>query len=172
MFAELQMDEEVKTCLRLLLECQDPNGEFYGPSAEVHGTKVPSEWHTAQAISALAVTGNRGAPCERACNWLIARQQSNGSWGVSYEPYCSYNTFFTAYSLMALLDAKIGETATSRALKWLRGMQKASGGFGDTGSTLLAVSALQLYHGSAFTMQMPLPLFSRIQAALGNNAIQ
>lgn len=171
MFTELGMAPEAATCLQLLLQCQDPNGEFYGPSAAAHGTKVPSEWHTAQAISALALTGNMGPPCLRACHWLIARQQSNGSWGVSYEPYCSYNTFFTAYSLMALLDSKIETPATGRAFKWLRGMQKSSGGFGDIGSSLLAVSALQSFHGAAFTLQMPLPLFGRIQSTLGTSRI-
>lgn len=166
MFTELKMPSEANTCLRLLLDCQDKTGEFYGPNAEAHGNKVPSEWHTAQAISALAVTRNELVAAERACVWLLARQQPNGSWGVSYEPYCFYNTFFTSYSVMALLDAKAGPESVTRAYKWLRGMQKASGGFGDIGSSLMAVSAMQAFQGSAFTIEIPIPIFSRIQATL------
>jgi hypothetical protein len=173
MFTEFQLKAEASKCLDLLLSCQDTTGNFYGPNAEPEGSKVPSEWHTAQAISALARTADSNdrvkAAADKACRWLLSKQQVNGAWGVSYEPYRSYNTFFTAYSTIALLDAGISGEAVQKAYKCLRGQQKASGGFGDTGSSLMAMSAIQTLKGDAFTLQIPIPVFVRIQSTLSGN---
>jgi hypothetical protein len=170
MFTEFRMPEEASKCLDLLLSCQDATGNFYGPNAAPEGSKVPSEWHTAQAISALARATDRKdrvkIAADKACKWLLSKQQVNGTWGVTYEPYRSYNTFFTAYSTIALLDAGLSGDALQKAYKCLRGQQKASGGFGDTGSSLMAMSAIQTLKGDAFTLKIPIPVFVRIQSTL------
>ncbi len=173
MFSEFELNADAQKCLQLLLTCQDVSGDFYGPNADQGGTKVPSEWHTAQAISALARCAGSNPGAERAtacaCSWLLSRQQANGSWGVSYEPYQSYNTFFTAYCAIALMDANQPRDAILKAYKWLRGQQKASGGFGDLGSSLMAMSAIQTLRGTVFTLAIPIPVFARIQSTLSDN---
>jgi pyruvate,water dikinase len=173
MFSEFGLTADAIQCLQLLLTCQDLSGDFYGPNADKGGTKVPSEWHTAQAVSALARCAGDNSEAKRAvdaaCAWLLSRQQTNGAWGVSYEPYLSYNTFFTAYCMIALLDANRSKDVVMKAYKWLRGQQKASAGFGDLGSSLMAMSAFQSLKGTVFTLAIPIPVFARIQSTLSNN---
>jgi hypothetical protein len=79
-----------------------------------------------------------------------------------------YNVFFTSYACIALADAG-SEYArfVSKACKWLRAKQLASGAFGDIGSSLMAMAALQRVHGRVFTVDLPIPTFLRIQATLG-----
>src|SRR5690606_31640442 len=101
----------------------------------------------------------------RASNWLVSRQHRDGSWGVKQEQYARYNTYFTSYAMMSL--AKAGpayKDSVNRALRWLRGRQSTSGSFGDIASSLMAMSAVQLVTGSAFTLTLPIPIFLRIQA--------
>lgn len=172
MFSEFGLKKDAAQSLQLLLKCQNADGDFYGPNADQSGTKVPSEWHTAQAVSALARctdgSSNVKSAIETACAWLQSRQQGNGSWGVSYEPYQSYNTFFTSYCMIALLDGIGQDEHTTKAFRWLRGQQKTSGGFGDLGSSLMVMAAVQALKGSVFMLSIPIPVFSRIQSTLSN----
>ena len=175
LFAELAMPERQSRCVDLLLASQKPDGEFYGPSLAPTGTQVPSEWHTAQAVTALArhVVPSRPEVRDRldkACTWLCQQQKLDGSWGVTYEPYCSYNVFFTSYAVIALMDAGSPfQDAAQRAYKWLRGRQLADGSFGDIASSLMAVSALQRRQESVLAVRIPIPYFLRIQYVLGSN---
>lgn len=161
------MADAANKAVQLLLESQGPDGDFFGPDRT--GPRVPSEWHTTQAISALArFAGPRAANAvAHACAWLASRQHINGAWGVAEEPYSHYNGFFTAFAVIALADA--GQQASihvTKAVKWLRGQQLASGAFGDLGSSLMAMAALQRLQGPAFSLKLPIPIFLRIQAVL------
>ncbi|MDP2367250.1 PEP/pyruvate-binding domain-containing protein [Rhodoferax sp.] len=170
LFEELRNQELSKTCLRLLLESQATTGEFSGPSAHRTTPQVPSEWHTAQAISALAspnADGARMRAAMAACEWLSGRQHPGGSWGAVDSPYSQYNSFFTAFAVMALSDAKFHDTAAiARGTKWMRGQQVATGGFGDIGASLMVMAAMQKVSGPAFILSLPLPTFMRIQTTL------
>ena len=176
LFAELEMHNLLSQCVELLLTYQKSNGEFYGPSLAHSGVKVPSEWHTAQAITALSKhvvpsqVGGIQSMLDKSCHWLLSRQKIDGSWGVTYEPYCHYNTFFTSYAMIALSDAgKQYSESVQKARKWLRSKQLADGSFGDIASCLMAVSALQRYDGTVLAVRIPIPFFLRIQHILGNN---
>jgi pyruvate,water dikinase len=168
LFSELGMKEKVTECAKLLLHSQASSGEFCGLNKE--GLRVPSEWHTAQAISALFQYANdtvlrNAITC--ACDWLLERQHRNGSWGVTEGPYSRYNTFFTAYAVLALTDAGPNYTnSVGKACKWIRGQQVASGAFGDLGSSLMAMATFQKIHGPVFTISMPIPMFLRVQTTL------
>lgn len=171
---EIHNHEIAQRCATLLLASQTSGGEFCGPNAELNGSKVPSEWHTAQAVSALTRWKNPDAneAIRRSIDWLLSRQKLNGSWGVDDEPYCRFNTFFSAYALMALMDAGVDNIdAVQKAMKWLRSQQLTSGAFGDAGATLLTLAALQRKTGPAFSLNFPLTLFLRIQQTLGRTPI-
>jgi pyruvate, water dikinase len=153
-----------------LIATQTAVGDFPA-SSDAGSEDVPSEWHTAQAITALSrcCRDNTRAveAAERAREWLVSRQNSDGSWGVTRGPYAHYNTFFTSYAVIALGDG--GETRSAvvnKAVRWLRGKQLASGSFGDSASSLMVMTALQETQGPLFTIQLPLPLFLRIQSCL------
>jgi pyruvate,water dikinase len=150
---------------------QTADGDFPSWPDSSHGA-VPSEWHTAQAITALSrCCGDDTrtiAAIQKAVSWLVSRQNPDGSWGVSGGPYAHYNTFFTSYAVIALADAgPPAAVVRGKAVRWLRGKQVASGSFGDTASSLMAMTALQETQGPLFSIELPLPFFLRIQNCLG-----
>ncbi len=156
--------------MSLLLEAQTAEGDF---PAFYRGSRdpVPSEWHTAQAITALshccAGKGDVMTAVQRAQDWLVSRQHGNGSWGVSAGSYSHFNTFFTSYAIVSFSNEDLPRSDTvTKALRWLRGKQLASGAFGDIASSLMALSAFQHVRGRIFSLDMPIPLFLRIQSCL------
>jgi len=174
LFHEIGQPAKANEFKGLLLQVQTPEGEYLGPHHFRDRPQVPSVWHTAQAVTALAKCTNRDPAVEesiqKACAWLISKQQYDGSWGVRSESYSKYNTFFTSYALIALDSAgKQYQDHVNRAHKWLRGRQRASGSFGDVASSLMAMSAIQQITGPVFAVALPIPVFLRIQAALGNH---
>ena len=86
MFHEIDAKEEMKSCIKLLLSFQSSDGDFSRSNLQQEKTQVPSEWHTAQAISAL-VRSPRDIDVTKAisqaCQWLINRQHATGYWGVT-----------------------------------------------------------------------------------------
>ena len=175
MFHELDAKEEMKSCVRLLLSIQSPDGDFSRPNMKENQIQVPSEWHTAQVISAL-VQSPRDVDVSKAitqaCRWLENRQNVTGYWGVEDPPYSVYNCFFTAYAVIALSDAGVDRAKSiNKACKWLKGQQNARGDFGDLASSLMALTAFQKVYGPMFTLKLPLPLFLTIQSTLSTSEI-
>jgi prenyltransferase beta subunit len=175
-FSEVNDRSNADKCVLSLLESQQPTGDFCGPATNLEGSRVPSEWHTAQAIIALSKydgvkTEKIAGPIDKACNWLAMRQRENGSWGVQEPPYSMYSTTFTGYAVIAL--AAGGDkfsSGISKSLKWLRGQQISSGAFGDLGSCVMAMAAFQALRGPAFALEIPIPMFLRIQTALSSGS--
>ena len=168
MFVLLDDSDSARRCTDRLLATQAASGDF-AADARTNGGHVPSEWHTAQVISALASTADADVrlAIERATTWLHGRQQQDGSWGAPDGPYTHFNTFFTAYAVLALLDSATGDkNAAAKACRWLKQRQVASGSFGDIASSLMAVAALQRHYGPAFSLNVPLSTFMRIQTFL------
>ncbi|HEX5758575.1 MAG TPA: PEP/pyruvate-binding domain-containing protein [Thermoanaerobaculia bacterium] len=160
----------VKDLVTLLLDTQTADGDF--PALHASGDRVPSEWHTAQVITSLmqccADDAHAATAASKALEWLLSRQHSDGSWGVSAGPYAHYNTFFTSYAVIALSSAGYSPATEqlARAVRWLRGKQVASGAFGDIASSLMAMTAFQVVYGPLFALELPLPLFLRVQHCL------
>lgn len=176
LFLEIDSAYEADKYASLLLKIQAPDGEYLGPHHLKDRPQVPSVWHTAQAITALEAYYKKSKKkskqiaisIDKACTWLLSKQQEDGSWGVSDESYSRYNVFFTSYAMIAL--ASMGsayEKNIDSAYKWLKRMQHASGSFGDIASSLMAMSAIQQMIGPVFSMSLPIPIFLRIQATLG-----
>ena len=169
MFSELGHYDSASACVDRLMGLQAASGDFAGTHAGASGSRVPSEWHTSQAISALASVDDPVVQSAviRAREWLISRQQADGSWGSPEGPYKYFKTFFTAYAVLALLDsAQEDKSALAKACRWLKQQQTAAGAFGDIASSLMATIALQRFHGPAFSLVMPIPMFMRIQEYL------
>lgn len=164
MFTELGDLANATQCTDRLISSQSQSGDFTSATGE-----VPSEWHTAQVISALA-SSKDGSICQsvdRARAWLLARQQDDGSWGATDGPYQHFKTFFTGYAVLALLDSGEDDRgAVAKACRWLKQRQSLAGSFGDAAFSLMAVAALQRYHGPAFSLSIPIAMFMRIQSYL------
>ncbi len=175
-FSETGDRDNARKCVMALLDAQFETGDFCGPVTKPEGTKVPSEWHTAQAVIALARYDGPQAEREkianatdRACDWLVRRQRENGSWGVQAPPYSMYSTTFTGYATIALSHSPSKYSdAISRSLKWLKAQQVSSGAFGDIGSCVMAMAAFQALRGQAFAFEIPIPIFLRVQTTLGS----
>jgi MYXO-CTERM domain-containing protein len=81
---------------------------------------------TGAALQALAVVGRRGTPVsKRAVAWLRANQNDDGGFGQFRGR--SSNAQSTAYAVQGLLAAGAGGAALTRALGYLRGLQRADG---------------------------------------------
>lgn len=172
MFSTLEHVDSARVCIDRLLHLQATSGDFAGTDGGTAGARVPSEWHTSQAISALASVEDRDVQMAvtRARDWLLARQQADGSWGSPEGPYKYFKTFFTAYAVLAFIDSQQQDRgAAAKACRWLKQRQTAAGGFGDVASSLMAIVALQRFHGPAFSLTIPIPMFMRIQAYLSTS---
>jgi len=172
MFLTLGDHDNASFCVDKLLRLQAASGDFAGTDGGALGTRVPSEWHTSQAISALAsvTEPNVQSAVIRAREWLLSRQQADGSWGSPEGPYKYFKTFFTAYAVLALIDSQQNDQSElAKACRWLRQRQTAAGAFGDIASSLMATIALQRFHGPAFSLVMPIPMFMRIQEYLSTS---
>jgi Phosphoenolpyruvate synthase/pyruvate phosphate dikinase len=169
MFSTLEQMENAELCVERLLSLQAASGDFAGTNSASVGARVPSEWHTSQAISALAGVKhlNVQKSVTLAQDWLLSRQQADGSWGSPEGPYKYFKTFFTAYAILSFIDSQQHDhSAVAKACRWLKQRQTAAGNFGDVASSLMAIKALQRFHGPAFSLTMPIPMFMRIQTYL------
>jgi energy-coupling factor transport system substrate-specific component len=81
---------------------------------------------TGAALQALAVVGRRGqAVTQRAVAWLRANQNDDGGFG-QFRGRDS-NTQSTAYAVQGLVAAGAGGSTLTRALAYLRGLQRSDG---------------------------------------------
>jgi hypothetical protein len=81
---------------------------------------------TGAAIQALAVVGRRNASVtQRAVAWLRANQNDDGGFGQFRGR--SSNAQSTAYAVQGLVAAGAGGATVSRALGYLRGLQRSDG---------------------------------------------
>lgn len=159
---------ECKKCLHLIKSYQDADGNFFINTANNQG--VPSEWHTAQVVSTLCLFQDDDEVkimINKACNWLVKKQNKEGSWGAKEGVYSLFNITFTSYSIMALRDSGYDYTdEISKAIKWLKSKQTLNGSFGDVWSTLMALTAIQKVNGSLFSFSIPIPLYAKLQQAI------
>jgi hypothetical protein len=172
LFLALDDTKGSRQCIELLLRSQTDSGDFAGIGGR-NDPRVPSEWHTSQAITALSAVDEDDArkAVARARTWLLSRQRSDGSWGTADGPYQRFKVFFTSYAVLALLSSdSLDRGAATKACRWLKHQQSASGRFGDVASSLMAMSALQAYHGAAFSMRIPTAVVLRLQAHLTTDA--
>ncbi|MBV9163724.1 MAG: squalene--hopene cyclase [Pseudonocardiales bacterium] len=91
----------------------------------------PSADVTAHIVEALAAEGLAdGAACRRGVEWLLAAQETDGSWfgrwGANY-------VYGTGAVVPALIAAGVGADSlcVRRAVRWLQGHQNNDGGWGE-----------------------------------------
>ncbi len=170
LFSLVGENTECTKCVQSLKNYQNPDGNFFINT--IHNQSVPSEWHTAQVISALRLFNNDdeiNTMINKACNWLATRQHKEGSWGVKNGIYSLFNITFTSYSIMALNDSGNGyKDEISKAIKWIKSKQTLNGSFGDVWSTLMAITAIQKVNGTLFSFSIPLPMYAKLLQALSN----
>jgi squalene-hopene/tetraprenyl-beta-curcumene cyclase len=93
-------------------------------------TDEPSADVTAHALEALAPVHAYAREVERGLEWLLAEQESDGSWfgrwGVNH-------VYGTGAALPALAACGVGrdDPAVRRAVRWLDSVQQESGAFGE-----------------------------------------
>ncbi|MGI4831456.1 MAG: squalene--hopene cyclase [Janthinobacterium lividum] len=91
---------------------------------------------TGRILEMLAAYGytSRDKPVQRAIQFILKEQESDGSWfgrwGVNY----LYGTFLVLRGLQAM-DYSYLEPAVQQAAEWIRMMQNADGGWGETCGT-------------------------------------
>jgi energy-coupling factor transport system substrate-specific component len=107
--------------VRWLLSAQNDDGGFgLAPSSPSDGDM------TGAALQALAVVGRaRSARARRAVEWLSASQNEDGGFGQF--PGRSSNAQSTAYAVQGLVAGGAGKAVVSRALAYLRGLQRRDG---------------------------------------------
>jgi len=134
----IQLGQWIRACQR-----QAPFGPTGSPLGG-WGWSIPSGWpdtdDTAGAVSALAGLGAQGGHdthLDRGVGWLLAMQNRSGSYGcftrnagVSMDRPC---TVMTAHALLGLQAAGLGadHRAVTRAIDWLRSVQRSDGAFGN-----------------------------------------
>jgi len=164
-------DSECKRRVKLLKSYQDTDGNFFINT--IQNQSVPSEWHTAQVISALRLLNSNDPEINvmigKACSWLVTRQNKEGYWGAKEGTYSLFNITFTSYSIIALTDSENDYTdVIAKAIKWIRSKQTLNGSFGDVWSTLMAITAIQKVNGHLFSFSIPIPLYAKLQQAISN----
>ncbi len=89
---------------------------------------------TGAALQALAVTGrSRGGAVRRAVAWLRAHQ--NGDGGFGQMAGAGSNTQSTSYAVQGLVAVGAASGSVSRALAYIRGLQRADGSVSYSGSS-------------------------------------
>ncbi|PTT66766.1 MULTISPECIES: PEP/pyruvate-binding domain-containing protein [unclassified Chryseobacterium] len=169
LFHLIKYKKECTQCIDLLRKYQDEEGNFYINTAQ--NQNVPSEWHTAQVISALCFVNESNNDIlqmiNKSCKWLVTKQNKEGFWGVKEGAYSPFNITFTSYAIMALKDSGINYNGQiSKAIKWIKTQQNLNGNFGDIWSTMMALSAIQKVTGSLFSFPIPLPVYIKLQKAI------
>ena len=104
-----------------LVSAENPDGGFGLTPAASSDSDM-----TGAALQALAVVGRRRvAASRRAVGWLRANQNDDGGFGQFKGR--SSNAQSTAYAVQGLVAAEAGGATLSRALAYLRGLQRADG---------------------------------------------
>jgi hypothetical protein len=104
-----------------LVAAQNDDGGFGVAPASTSDSDM-----TGAALQALAVVGRKETPVsQRAVAWLRANQNDDGGFGQFRGR--SSNAQSTAYAVQGLLAAGAGGATLSRALAYLRGLQRADG---------------------------------------------
>jgi hypothetical protein len=104
-----------------LVAAQNDDGGFGVAPASTSDSDM-----TGAALQALAVVGRRETPVSRrAVAWLRANQNDDGGFGQFRGR--SSNAQSTAYAVQGLLAAGAGGAAVTRALAYLRGLQRPDG---------------------------------------------
>jgi len=110
-----------KKAIAWLVSSQNAAGGFGVAAASSSDSDM-----TGAALQALAVVGRqRVAASQRAVAWLRANQNDDGGFGQFKGR--SSNAQSTAYAVQGLVAAGAGGNALSRALGYLRGLQRADG---------------------------------------------
>ena len=110
-----------KKTVAWLVSSQNSDGGFGVAPASTSDSDM-----TGAALQALAVVGRqRVAASQRAVRWLRANQNDDGGFG-QFRGRAS-NAQSTAYAVQGLLAAGAGGVALSRALGYLRGLQRPDG---------------------------------------------
>jgi uncharacterized membrane protein len=110
-----------KKTVAWLVGAQNDDGGFAVAPASTSDSDM-----TGATLQALAVVGRqRGAATRRAVAWLRANQNDDGGFG-QFRGRPS-NTQSTAYAVQGLVAAGAGGATLTRALAYLRGLQRADG---------------------------------------------
>jgi hypothetical protein len=110
-----------KRTVAWLVAAQNDDGGFAVAPASTSDSDM-----TGATLQALAVVGRqRGAATQRAVAWLRANQNDDGGFG-QFKGRPS-NTQSTAYAIQGLVAAGAGGATLTRALGYLRGLQRADG---------------------------------------------
>ncbi len=91
----------------------------------------PSADVTAHIVEALAAEGlGDGAACRRGVRWLLAAQETDGSWFGRWGANYVYGTGAVVPALVAA-GVPAGAPCVRRAVRWLQDHQNADGGWGE-----------------------------------------
>jgi squalene-hopene/tetraprenyl-beta-curcumene cyclase len=116
--------------LKYLRETQKPRGHWFGRWGVNH---IYGTWCVVSALAQLRAGRDM---VERATDWMIAMQNSDGGWGESCHSYADESfagigtstASQTAWAVMTLQWAGSGEhAAAQRGLRFLRERQRADG---------------------------------------------
>jgi Squalene-hopene cyclase C-terminal domain len=110
-----------KATVRWLVSAQNEDGGFGLAPAATSDSDM-----TGATLQALAAVGRaRSASARRAIAWLRTNQNDDGGFGQFRGR--SSNAQSTAYAVQGLVAAKVGGRPLSRALAYLRGLQRRDG---------------------------------------------
>ncbi len=183
----LALDREAQCeAVRFMLRCQNPDGGF--GSYEARRSRFDLEWlnpaemfgesmteHsyvecTASCLAALAGFRRRypdalareiGSALASAERRLRALQQPDGSWRGVWGVQFVYGTLFGVRGLVAA-GAAPDDPAVRRACAWLRGRQKADGGWGEHHSGCLRARYVE--HESSQAIQTAWAMLALLEA--------
>jgi len=130
----VNMHELSANVLEKLLYAQESDGCWTGAKSKEGQPLVSPVWHTAQAILTLRRkdTGKYRTQIERALNWLVGKQEEEGSWPSLRQ----FEIYFTAYAVLALHGLSY-EAEISRAVGYLESKIDKDGKCSDLGGTLM-----------------------------------
>jgi len=137
----------IQPAISWVLGKQKQDGSFFDVSAPaVRAGEVIAATTiglTALTLLCIADTGIKVEPqiLDKALNWLISKQQPDGSWGTSENP----NPFDTVMAVQALFTFKGLEAKQSvgKGVEWLLNNQQPNGSWGDLmGATHIIIHSL------------------------------
>jgi squalene cyclase len=126
-------DPAVVRGVAALRRLQAPSGGFLTFDVGT-ATNVVSVSNTSRAVQALvrAGVGKDDPAVRRACAWLVAEQEANGSWGDFWVARWIYGTVLAIEALLVASSDSAYSPRIVRACDWLLDHQNADGGWGET----------------------------------------